>query len=719
MPIAKILAPLTQVVPLYPPWGREEDGYDLWLRYRLLEAPARSRVAARAKSIVIPDGPSPLTLLAAVAELHRALAGMLGKPPPVGKRMGEGAIVLGTPASMPKLAALRLPLERLGKEGYLLRAVRLDGRRVTLIAANTDQGVLYGVFAWLRAVRTGRDLAALDESSAPRLQLRMLNHWDRLDRTIERGYAGESIWDWWKLPGFKDSRYVDYARASASIGINAVSLNNVSAQPEVLSAQWIEKVRALADIFRPYGIKVILAVRFSSPVELGEVDTADPLDMRVRAWWKKKANEIYKSIPDFGGWLVKANSEGQPGPHDYKRSHADGANMMAEALSPHGGIVFWRAFVYSQHDPEDRAKQAYTDFKPLDGKFFPNVIVQVKNGPIDFQPREPVHPMFGAMPATSLALEFQVTKEYLGFSTHLAYLGEMYEEALKTDTHARGPGSTIAKVIDGSLHGNRLTGMAAVGNVGSDRNWCGSHFDQANWYVFGRLAWNPEGSAREIAREWAQQTFSNDARVVKAIVDMMMRSREAVVNYMMPLGLHHIFDTGHHHGPGPWVSELTRPEWNPTYYHRADRDGVGFDRTARGSNAIAQYAPEVAKEFSDPRTTPAKFLLWFHHLSWDYRMPSGRTLWAEIVAHYDLGVAQAADLRKRWGRLKGDIDERRHAEVSQLLAVQEREAQWWRDACIAYFRWVSGRSMPPGTKVPPLTVEQYKAKVFPYAPGRG
>jgi len=716
--IFKVLAPLMLVVPLNPAWGFEDSGYDLWLRYRLLTGGARAQVLARAKSIVFPANPS-LTTLAAVAELHRALCSMLGQPPALSATIEDGALVLATPASMPEISLLDLPLDQLGMEGYLLRATHIEGRQVTLIAANSDTGLLYGTFAWLRATQTRSDLDTLDEWSAPKVQMRLLNHWDNLDRTVERGYAGESIWDWWSLPDIRTPRYVDYARANASLGINGTALNNVNAKAEILTAPWIAKSAALADIFRAYGIKVFLAVRFSAPVELGELDTADPLDSGVRVWWRLKAAEIYQAIPDFGGFLVKANSEGQPGPQDYRRTHAEGANMLADALAPHGGVVMWRAFVYSQHDAEDRAKQAYSEFKPLDGKFAANVIVQVKNGPIDFQPREPFHPLFGAMPGTPLAIEFQLTKEYLGFATHLAYLGPMFEEVLRSDTHARGPGSTVAKVVDGRLHGNPMTAMVAVANIGSDVTWCGSHFDQANWYVFGRLAWDPEASARAIADEWIAQTFSSNPAVIESIGEMLNRSREAVVDYMTPLGLHHLMDTGHHYGPGPWVANLKRPEWNPTYYHRADDKGIGFDRTATGSNAIAQYAPEIASQFADPATTPAHFLLWFHHLPWDYPMPSGRTLWAELVARYDRGVATVADLRNRWDSLKSEIDSRRHGEVATFLAVQEREAVWWRDACIAYFQSVSGLPMPAGTKPPPMSLDEYRSRRFPYAPGRG
>ncbi|HEY2629031.1 MAG TPA: alpha-glucuronidase family glycosyl hydrolase [Usitatibacter sp.] len=717
MTLDKLLGPLALVHPVNLECGREEDGYDLWLRYRLLPETARRHLAAHAAWLVVPPDPS-TTLLASVAELHRALTCMTGTSPAIAKAAGEGALVLATPASMPNLANL-VPLERLGPEGYAVRSITIDAKRVTIIAANADIGVLYGTFAWIRAVMLGHDLARLDEVSAPKVKLRMLNHWDNLDRTIERGYAGESIWDWWKLPDVKEQRYVDYARANASLGINVVSLNNVSSKPEMLLPHFIAKAAALADVFRPYGIRVLFAARFSAPKELDGLPTADPLDPKVCAWWDAKAAEIYEAIPDFGGFIVKANSEGQPGPHDYGRNHADGANMMARALAPYGGLVVWRAFVYSPVDPEDRHKQAYTDFKPLDGKFLPNVIVQVKNGAIDFQPREPFHPMFGAMPKTPLALEFQVTKEYLGFATHLAYLGTMYEEVLMADTHGEGPGSTVAKVTDGSLHGHALSGMAAVSNIGTHRTWCGSHFDQANWYVFGRLTWDPHLSARDIASDWATRTFATDAPTIEAIVEMMMMSREAVVDYMMPMGLHHLFDTGHHHGPGPWVSDLARPEWNPTYYHQAGKDGVGFDRTATGSNAIAQYAPPVAKPWADPRTTPENLLLWFHHLRWDYRLASGKTLWEELIAHYDRGVAAAIELRKRWDALEGHVDGRRHAETATLLRVQEREALWWRDACIAYFQSVNGLPMPVGTTAPPLSLAEYQARAFPYAPGRG
>ncbi len=701
-------------------WATDEDGYDLWLRYRPLEAAAKARLQAQARSIVL-TAPSSATTQVAVNELQRALAAMLGKAPALAAKPQDGALVLATPAS---LLELRDELSQLGCEGYLLRHTRLQGHPVTLIAANSDIGLLYGSFAWLRAANTGAAMdASIDISSAPKLQLRLLNHWDNLDRTVERGYAGQSIWDWWALPDIKDQHYIDYARANASLGINGTVLNNVNAKPEVLTAPFIAKAAAVADVLRPYGIKVYLSARFSTPLELHQTSTADPLSPEVRAWWQRKGDEIYRAIPDFGGFLIKANSEGQPGPQDYHRSHADGANMLAAAVAPHNGIVMWRAFVYAPAPDAaaDRAKQAYDEFKPLDGTFASNVLVQVKNGAIDFQPREPFHPLFGAMPNTPLMMEFQITKEYLGYSTDLAYLGSLFEETLRSDTKQRPQGLTVAQVLEGaeSARGTGLTGMAGVANIGSDRNWTGSHFDQANWYAYGRLAWDPQGSAHAIAIEWAAQTFGADARVSTPIVDMLMLSREAVVDYMTPLGLHHIMGTGHHYGPAPWVADLERPDWNPVYYHRADRKGIGFDRTANGSNALMQYAPALARQYADPHATPEQLLLWFHHLPWDYQMASGRTLWAELLARYDSGLVAARDLHARWVKLQPLIDARRYAEEEQRLAKQVKNAILWRDACVAYFQSVSGLPLPPGVRPPAQPLEYYKALRYPYAPGRG
>ena len=694
-----------------------EDGYDLWLRYRPVDAAGYPDLQMTVRQLVS-TGESP-TLKAAREELVRGLAGASGAELPVAAAPSEaGALLFGTPRSSPVISRLPLGLERVGDEGFVIRSVAIDGKPATVIAANSDVGVLYGAFHFLRLIQTRQPLSSLDLVSKPRTQIRVLNHWDNLDRHVERGYAGQSIWDWHKLPAYLDPRYKDYARACASIGINGAVLTNVNANATSLTPAYLDKAAALAGVLRPYGVRVYLTARFSAPIELGGLKTADPLDPQVRAWWKAKADEIYARIPDFGGFLVKANSEGQPGPQDYKRTHADGANMLAEAVSPHGGVVIWRAFVYSNETPDDRAKQAFNEFVPLDGKFAENVLVQVKNGAIDFQPREPFHPLFGAMPKTPLMMEFQITKEYLGFATHLVYLGTLYEEALDSDTMVKGKGSTVAKIVDGELHAYKKTGMAGVSNIGSDRNWTGSDFDQANWYSFGRLAWDPELSAQSIAQEWVRMTFSNDPAFVTPVVSMMMGSREAVVDYMMPLGLHHLFDTGHHYGPGPWVDNLSRADWNPTYYHRADAQGIGFDRGPKGSDAVAQYSPKVAARFTDVRKTPEQFLLWFHHLPWDYRTSSGRILWDELVHRYTHGVEVVSQMRRTWAGLEKYVDAGRFAQVTAFLAIQEQEAQWWRDACIAYFQTFSKRPLPAGFAPPAHPLEYYQSLKFPYAPGR-
>lgn len=697
--------------------GHAETGYDLWLRYQPLDA-ARVQLMAPRLRYVVADDRRP-TIRAALDELDRGMAGLIGSAPAhAGAVQGDGGVVLAT-AGSPLLAGLNLPLASLGREGFLIRSTLIHGARVTLIAANSDVGLLYGSFRLLKLLQLHQSIDALDVRDAPKLQLRVLDHWDNLDRYVERGYAGQSLWDWQKLPGYKDPRYTDYARANASIGINAVVPNNVNANADILTAPYLQKVKALAEVFRPYGIRIYLTARFSAPIEIGGLKTADPLDPAVRAWWKAKADEIYSVIPDFGGFLVKANSEGQPGPSDYKRSHADGANMLADALAPHGGVVMWRAFVYSEHNDADRHKQANDEFVPLDGKFRDNVLLQVKNGAIDFQPREPFHPLFGAMPKTPLMLEVQITKEYLGFATHLAYLGTMWEEVLESDTFRPRAGSTVAKILETPVAPKALTGMAGVANIGTDINWSGSQFDQANWYAYGRLAWNPDAKAEDIARDWARLTWSPDPAVVDPIVAMMLESREAVVNYMTPLGLGHLMATGHHYGPGPWVSNLARPEWNPAYYHRADANGIGFDRTPTGTNALGQYASELAKRWGDLKTVPDNLLLWFHHVPWDYRMRSGATLWDSLIAHYDTGIATVEDMQRRWAGLEGKVDARRWAEVRDFLAIQREEAQWWRDASIAYWQSLSKRPLPAGHLAPPHPLGYYEAIRTPHAPGNG
>ncbi len=695
--------------------GHAEDGYDLWLRYQPLESTAKARYAPYVANFVQPANRP--TIRAAADELKRGFKGMFGHDLEQRDLISGNGGILVARADLMDMRERGLPYEKLGDEGYLIRTVTMDGNRFTIITGNSDVGVLYGVFRYLKLLQTGQPVDNLDIIDAPKLKVRVLNHWDNLDRHVERGYAGQSLWDWQKLPLYKDPRYTDYARANASIGINGTVLTNVNANADILRPDYLQKVKALAEVFRPYGIKVYLTARFSAPIELGKLKTADPLDPQVQAWWKAKIDEIYGVIPDFGGLLVKANSEGQPGPADYKRTHAEGANMLANALAPHHGILMWRAFVYAAENAEDRHKQAYTEFQPLDGKFRDNVLVQVKNGAIDFQPREPFHPLFGAMPRTPLMMEFQITKEYLGFATHLAYLGTMWEEVLEADTFRPKKGSTVAKVIETPVDAGAATGMAGVANIGSDRNWSGSQFDQANWYAFGRFAWDPDARAEPIARDWAAMTWGSEA--ADGVVRMMMGSREAVVDYMTPLGLGHLMATGHHYGPGPWVSDLARPEWNPVYYHKADAAGIGFDRTRTGSDALSQYAPEIVKAWGSTKTIPENLLLWFHHVPWDYRTRSGRTLWDELVTRYDAGVDAVGTMQADWAALRGKVDETRWAEVRDFLAIQHAEALWWRDASIAYFQSISKRPLPAGHKPPAHDLEYYKAITNPHAPGQG
>lgn len=672
-----------------------EDGYDLWLRYRPLKAQWRATYAPRARAIV-EESRSP-TLDAASRELRRGVSGLIGNEPRT--RLTDGAVVLAKPGSGLAHDA--------GDQGYCLESKRIAGHTVTVIAANHDIGGLYGAFAFLRMMQTHSLPPHLDVCDAPRIPVRVLDHWDNLDGTIERGYAGRSLWNWDQLPTI-DPRLIDYARANASIGINGVVLNNVNADARILTPEYLHKVAAIADAWRPYGIRVYLSARFSAPKEIGGISTADPLDPSVRNWWRQKADEICELIPDFGGFVVKANAEGQPGPQTYGRTHADGANMLADALAPHDGTVFWRAFVYSDASEEDRAKQAYAEFTPLDGKFRSNVVLQVKNGPVDFQPREPFHPLFGTMDRTRVAMEVQITKEYLGESTHLAYLGTMWSEVLRSPTDLPQPDS---RVMDS------LSAAAGVANVGSDRNWTGSDFDQANWYAFGRLAWNPSADPSRIAEEWARMTWSNDPRFVTPVVGMMMKSRQAVVDYMTPLGLAHQMASDHHYGPGPWVNDQPAPLWNPTYYNRADASGIGFDRTISGSNAVAQYAPSVGRCFADLKCVSDDDLLWFHHLPWMYRMPSGRTLWAELIHRYDRGLSVADSMSEEWRALRRFVDAKRFNVVSAKLGRQSLEAKWWRDASIAYFQKVSHLPLPIGTRPPDHDLNWYKAIHFDTVPG--
>lgn len=580
---------------------------------------------------------------------------------------------------------------RLGKEGYTIRTS--EGK--TVLEAATEQGLLYATYHLLRLQAEGADCTRLDIQEKPAFDIRVLNHWDNLDGTIERGYAGRSLWKWEKLTDSVSARYREYARANASVGINGTVLNNVNASPEILSTDYLQKVRKLADVFRPYGIKVYLSVNFASPMKLGGLSTADPLDEEVARWWKEKVQEIYGLIPDFGGFLVKANSEGQPGPCDYGRTHAEGANMLAEALKTYGGIVMWRAFVYSPSDA-DRAKQAYLEFQPLDGRFRDNVMVQVKNGPIDFQPREPYSPLFGAMPHTPLMVEFQITQEYLGHSNHLAYLATMWKEFY----HYVQPSS--------------LKGVAGVVNVGDHVNWCGHDFAQANWYAYGRLTWNPDLSAEEIAREWLAQTFTTDRRFVEPMTQVMMDSREAVVDYMMPLGLHHIFAWGHHYGPEPWCEVPgARADWLPSYYHQADKEGLGFDRSRSGSDAVSQYPDSLARVFDSLEQCPEEYLLWFHHVNWNQKLRSGRSLWDELCYKYQKGVDDVRAFQRIWKDMQPYVDAERYQAVAERLDIQARDAVWWKDACLEYFRTFSKKKYPEGVEPPVFTLKELKKVKLP------
>ena len=566
----------------------------------------------------------------------------------------------------------------LARDGYTIKS---QGGK-TVIAASSDAGLLYGAYHLLRLQQTGKSCSNLDISEQPVYDLRILNHWDNPNGTVERGFAGRSIF---LNPDLE--RMKIYGRANASIGINGTVLNNVNAKPEALSAESLQKAKAIADQLRPYGIRVYLSINFASPIKLGGLKTADPLNAEVVDWWKEKVGEIYRLIPDFGGFLVKANSEGEPGPQDFGRSHADGANMLAGVLKPHKGIVMWRAFVYNPQS-KDRANQAYEEFMPLDGQFADNVIIQIKNGPIDFQPREPYSPLFTAMQKTPMMVEFQITQEYLGAANHLAYLAPMWTEFFSFVKPAS------------------LKAMAGVANIGDDTNWCGHHFAQSNWYAFGRLAWNPALSPKEIAEEWLSQTFgrteNGELRTLSSqLVKLMLDSREACVNYMMPLGIHHIFAGGHHYGPEPWYQpQGVRADWTPPYYHRADSIGLGFDRTLKGSANVKQYPEDLCRLYNDINTCPENLLAWFHHVPWDRRMKSGRTFWEELCHKYDEGVRDTRRFLAVWDAMQPFVDRQRFDEVQRKLRIQTRDAEWWRDACLLYFQTFSHRPIPQDMEHP-------------------
>lgn len=699
---------------------KAENGYELWLRYQPLQDKGIQLNYRKQITGYFIDGSSE-TLSIAKEELSNGLSGLLGLKYTQSNSASSPSVSLiagqGTSPALSHTGIGQLLLD-IGEEGFIIVSKTINGKKKIIVSGNTDKSVLYGIFHLLRLIQTQQPLDQLKIVSVPKLKLRMLNHWDNLDRTVERGYAGFSLWNWHTLPGLIDQRYKDYARANASIGINGTVLTNVNANATILTKPYLDKVKALADVFRPYGIKVYLTARFSAPIEIGGLKTADPLDEKVRQWWKDKVKEIYQYIPDFGGFVVKANSEGQPGPQDYKRTHVDGANMLADAVAPFDGIIMWRAFVYSAEKNEDRHKQAYSEFVPLDGAFRSNVMIQVKNGAIDFMPREPFHPLFGAMPKTPLMMEFQVTQEYLGQATNLVYLGTLFKECLDSDTYTSGKGSTVAKVLDGSFNKDQqLTGMAGVANIGNDINWCGHPFAQANWYALGRLAWDHELSAEKIAEEWLKMTYSNNPAFVQTASKLMMESRDLFVQYANPIGLHHIMGTGHHYGPAPWVSNLNRPDWNPVYYHKADSIGIGFNRTATGSNALAQYHPDARKRWENMLDCEEKNLLWFHHVPWNFKMKSGRTLWNELCYNYYKGAERVAAMQKTWDGLQSYVDKQRFSEVKMLLKVQEEEAIWWRNACLLYFQTFSKQPIPKEYPQPDKSLDYYKNLRFPYAPG--
>ena len=576
----------------------------------------------------------------------------------------------------------------MARDGYTIKS---QGEK-TVISASSDAGLLYGAYHLLRLQQTGNSCSNLDIKEQPFYNLRILNHWDNPNGTVERGFAGKSI-----FLNPDPQRMQMYGRANASVGINGTVLNNVNAKPEALSTEHLQKAKSIADQLRPYGIRVYLSINFASPIKLGGLKTADPLDASVISWWKDKVNEIYRLIPDFGGFLVKANSEGEPGPQDFGRTHADGANMLANALRPHKGIVMWRAFVY---DPKssDRANQAYLEFMPFDGQFADNVIIQIKNGPVDFQPREPYSPLFTAMQKTPMMVEFQITQEYLGAANHLVYLAPMWREFFSF------------------VKPERLKAMAGVANIGDDTNWCGHHFAQSNWYAFGRLAWNPSLTSEQIADEWLRQTFDKSAKpsnskataslssektLYAQLLKVMLDSREACVSYMMPLGLHHIFAGGHHYGPEPWYSPRgVRADWTPPYYHRADSIGLGFDRTLTGSANVQQYPESLCSLYNDINTCPENLLAWFHHVPWDFRMKSGRTFWDELCHKYDDGLHQARHFLAVWDAMQPYIDTQRFDEVQHKLRIQALDAVWWRDACLLYFQTFSHRPIPQDVEHP-------------------
>ncbi|MBU6453949.1 MAG: alpha-glucuronidase [Cyanobacteria bacterium REEB67] len=680
-----------------------EDGYRTWLRYEKIDEPIVLRDYTKRLNRIVVEGQTP-TCEIVRAELSRGLSGLLGAPieassfdmhnerfadAPAKPGLRNSLLVLTASSPLLHNQISAADLRACGPEGFIIRSLegREEGGPLTLIAANSEIGTLYGAFAFLRLLQTRQSIEALHIQERPRNARRILAHSDNTYAAVDRGYSGKSLWHWQDLPGAIETikeRLQDYSRINASIGINGVIINKVEADPAFIATPNLPKLVALADLFRPYGMRLYVSANFASPIALGGLHTADPLDETVRHWWQEKADEIYRVIPDFGGLEVKVNSEGMTGPENYGRSHADGANMMAAAFARHGGIVMWRAFVYdfpNKNVNEDRVKRAYLEFQPLDGLFADNVLVQAKNGPLDFQPREPYHPLFGAMPKTRMLGELQLNQEYLGQATHLVYLGTMWEEFLQAETGADHYGKrnpTVADVIEcGPDAGGG--GFSATSNVGDDRNWTGHHFDQANWFAYGRLAWNANLTASAIASDWIKMTWSHDSAVVDCIHKMMMGSHEAFVSYSMPLGLHHMVG-GDHYAPMPEGYGDPRG-----MFHHADRLGIGYDRTREGSDAVDQYFKPLSDNFNAVHTCPEKYLLWFHHLPWHHPMRSGRSLWQELCFKYQSGAAEAEKMKSDWAVLAPFIDSERHADVAAKLKQQAIDAAHWRDHCLGYF----------------------------------
>jgi alpha-glucuronidase len=688
----------------------DEDGYELWLRYRpaVGEGAASAYRQAFAVHVVDTGCPSAQAVADELAVAARSLFGFtddqIEQLPPDRLAAGVDAVVVGDRAMM---AGLRIDdrteVELRGADdGHVIFVDRSGGDALRLVVlAETAAARVRGLFELLRLVMLGHPPDQLDVVSVPIIRHRVLAHWDNLDRSVERGYAGPSLWRWNELPATSSPRYRDYARACASIGLNGSCLNNVNSVGEVMSDAFLAKVAAIADELRPYGIRVWLAPSWASPVTEGGLADADPSNPEVAAYWRDRCQLIYRLIPDFAGFQIKADSEGQPGPFQYGADHATGANVLARALAPHGGTVLWRAFVYDTDRDPDRAKCAYLEYKPLDGRFDQNVIVQVKNGPVDFQPREPFSPLFGAMEHTPVGLELQVTQEYLGHSTHLVYLAPMWTEILGSQTYAETAGATVAQVVaqqaGGLVAGPTDDGVSSaiigVANTGSDRNWCGHHFGQANWYAFGRLAWDPSLAASEIADEWIALTWGRDEEVADTVASIMEKSWPACIDYMVPLGLHHLSEDGFHYGPEPDLANAPRIDWTNTYFHRADAHGVGFDRSSGGSDAVAHYHEPLRSTFDDIDRCPEELLLWFHHVSWDHMTTSGRRLLDELEARYRSGAATVEDMSEAWAGLVDRIDGRRHREVAERLARHVVDSRHWSTTCISYFQSVAGRTV--------------------------